>query len=133
MTGAFDIRWNSDGVERSVTLTGEAADPDGDGYVTFSDLYAYVDRRLRETGKQIPQRRVQGDGDLPLARRPQPVPAVPASAPSEDQQAARPGGPNPPDGPQPSAGPNPGRRAARRPVRRVPPAGGRGPVGPGAR
>lgn len=50
-------------------LTGEAEDHDGDGYVTFSDLYAYVDRRLRETGKQIPQRRVQGDGDLPLARR----------------------------------------------------------------
>ena len=52
-----------------------AADQDGDGYVTFSDLYAYVDRRLRETGKQIPQRRVDGDGDLPLAKRPVPAPA----------------------------------------------------------
>jgi hypothetical protein len=41
-----------------------AADQDNDGYVSFSDLYAYVDRCLREDGKQIPQRRVDGDGDL---------------------------------------------------------------------
>ena len=47
-----------------------AADQDDDGYVSFSDLYAYVDRCLREDGKQIPQRRVDGDGDLRLARRP---------------------------------------------------------------
>lgn len=46
-----------------------AADQDGDGYVSFSDVYAYVDRCLREDGKQIPQRRVDGDGDLHLARR----------------------------------------------------------------
>ena len=52
-------------------LVGAAADHDGDGYVTFSELYAYVDRRLRDTGKQIPQQRVQGDGELPLARRSQ--------------------------------------------------------------
>jgi outer membrane protein assembly factor BamB len=56
-------------------LVEAAADQDGDGYVTFSELYAYVDRRLREGGKQIPQRRVDGDGDLRLARRPQPAPA----------------------------------------------------------
>jgi len=56
-------------------LLDAAADHDADGYVTFSDLYAYVDRRLREAGKQIPQRRVDGDGDLPLARRPQPAAA----------------------------------------------------------
>ena len=53
-------------------LLGAAADQNQDGYVSFSDLYAYVDRRLRETGKQIPQRRVSGDGDVPLARRSQP-------------------------------------------------------------
>jgi Caspase domain len=47
-----------------------AADQDGDGYISFSDLYAYVDRCLREDGKQIPQRRVDADGDLRLARRP---------------------------------------------------------------
>lgn len=47
-----------------------AVDHDQDGYVTFSELYAYVDRRLREAGKQIPQRRVDGDGDLRLAKRP---------------------------------------------------------------
>jgi Caspase domain len=56
-------------------LLGEAADQDGDGYVTFSDLYAYVDRQLREAGKQIPQRRVDGDGEVRLARRPPPPPA----------------------------------------------------------
>ena len=56
-------------------LLDAAADQDGDGYVTFSDLYAYIDRRLREAGKQIPQRRVDGDGDVPLARRPLPAQA----------------------------------------------------------
>ena len=61
-------------------LLDAAADPDADGYVTFSDLYAYVDRRLREAGKQIPQRRVDGDGDLPLARRPQPAAAQTTAA-----------------------------------------------------
>lgn len=50
-----------------------AVDQDDDGYVSFSDLYAYVDRRLREAGKQIPQRRVNGDGDLRLAKRPRPA------------------------------------------------------------
>jgi hypothetical protein len=52
-----------------------AADQDEDGYVSFSDLYAYVDRQLREAGKQIPQRRVDGDGDLRLAKRPLPAAA----------------------------------------------------------
>jgi len=60
-------------------LIGAAADQDGDGYVTFSDLYAHVDRQLRAAGKQIPQRRVDGDGDVPLAKRPQPAPAQTAS------------------------------------------------------
>jgi Caspase domain len=46
-------------------LLGAAADQNQDGYVSFSDLYAYVDRRLGETGKQISQRRVSGDGDVP--------------------------------------------------------------------
>ncbi|MCA2214025.1 caspase family protein [Jidongwangia harbinensis] len=57
-----------------------APDHDGDGYVGFSDLYTYVDRRMRESGKQIPQRRVDGDGDVRLARRP--VPATPSSTPA---------------------------------------------------
>ena len=91
-------------------LTGDAADHDGDGYVTFSELYAYVDRRLRETGKQIPQRRVQGDGDLALARRPRPAPAVAGDALSAGEQATEPaeresaGSPRPPGGPRPKAG-----------------------------
>ena len=63
-------------------LMGAAGDQDGDGYVTFSDLYAYVDRQLREAGKQIPQRRVDGDGDVRLARR---SPLPPAEAASVEQ------------------------------------------------
>jgi hypothetical protein len=62
-------------------LLSAAPDSDGDGYVGFSDLYAYVDRRLRAEGKQIPQRRVSGDGDLRLARRAPPAPAQ-AAAPA---------------------------------------------------
>jgi uncharacterized caspase-like protein len=50
-------------------LTHAAEDKDGDGFVSFSDLYAFVDRQLRSEGKQIPQRRVDGDGDLRMARR----------------------------------------------------------------
>jgi Caspase domain len=77
-----------------------AADHDEDGYVRFSDLYGYVDRRLREAGKQIPQRRVEGDGDLPLAKRarrssdeaattaPVKAPALPAPPPPAIPPAA---------------------------------------------
>jgi hypothetical protein len=43
-------------------LLGAADDQDRDGWVTFTDLYAYVNRQLREAGKQIPQQRVSGDG-----------------------------------------------------------------------
>jgi hypothetical protein len=69
-------------------LVEAAADPDGDGYITFSDLYAYVDRRLREAGKQIPQRRVDGDGDVRLAKRPQLAAAqVSAAVPSAGHAA----------------------------------------------
>lgn len=50
-------------------LISAASDQDRDGYVTFSDLYSYVNLRLREAGKQIPQRRVDGDGDVRLAKR----------------------------------------------------------------
>ena len=50
-------------------LLDAAVDHDDDGYVGFSDLYGYVDRRLRDAGKQIPQRRVDGDGDVRLAKR----------------------------------------------------------------
>lgn len=72
-------------------LVGAAPDHDGDGYVGFSDLYAYVDRRLRENGKQIPQRRVNGDGDLRLARRPRALAGshVPAAAEEPSPVAAQ--------------------------------------------
>ena len=61
-----------------------ATDQDGDGYVSFSDVYAYVDRCLREDGKQIPQRRVDGDGDLRLARRPPAGTAAGNAGPAAD-------------------------------------------------
>jgi len=87
-----------------------ATDSDEDGYVSFSDIYAYVDRRLREAGKQIPARRVDGDGDLRLARRPgrTAVPATPAQmaqvGPIPDTAAGRDplaasAAPAPPEGP----------------------------------
>ena len=69
-----------------------AADHDGDGYITFSDLYAHVDRRLREAGKQIPQRRVIGDGDVRLAKR------EPASGQPASQHASQPTATMPPAG-----------------------------------
>jgi hypothetical protein len=79
-------------------LLDAAADQDADGYVTFSDLYAYVDRRLREAGKQIPQRRVDGDGDLRLAKRPLPAPTEVTAAvpPPEQTETSRPAQPQAP-------------------------------------
>ena len=80
-------------------LVAAAVDQDGDGYVTFSDLYAYVDRRLREAGKQIPQRRVNGDGDLPLAKRPLPAQTEATAAvpvPGRTATATRPSQPQEP-------------------------------------
>jgi hypothetical protein len=80
-------------------LVTAAADNDGDGFVGFSDVYNYVDRRLREDGKQIPQRRVDGDGDLRLAKRlrPSAVGVVDHPVPV----AASPPAVGPPPGPQP--------------------------------
>jgi hypothetical protein len=86
-------------------LLGAAVDHDGDGYVTFSELYAYVDRRLRESGKQIPQQRVAGDGDLRLARRPQPPGQDLVLAPVPDVTLAEPTRPQAPAGPQAPARP----------------------------
>lgn len=74
-----------------------ASDSDQDGYVSFSDLYAYVDHRLREEGKQIPARRVDGDGDLWLAKRPRAAAAADVTAPvaSADPMRDGPAGPDP--------------------------------------
>ena len=68
-------------------LVSGAADTDGDGYIGFSDLYAYVDQKLREAGKQIPQRRVNGDGDLRLAQRTRPANVDVAAASDAPQPA----------------------------------------------
>jgi hypothetical protein len=46
-----------------------AVDHDGDGVVTLSELYDYVRRALADTGRQVPQKRFEGDGDVALARR----------------------------------------------------------------
>ena len=78
-------------------LVDAAADQDGDGYVTFSDLYAYVDQRLRETGKQIPQRRVDGDGDVPPGQ-------APATGARPDRRRAAAGQAPGNDSPQPATG-----------------------------
>jgi hypothetical protein len=81
----------------------EATDQDDDGYISFSDLYTYVDRRLRDDGKQIPQRRVDADGDLALARRRQSAP-VPVAA-TEPTAATVSAAPDVPAAPPPSAPP----------------------------
>jgi uncharacterized caspase-like protein len=46
-----------------------AVDHDGDGVVTLSELYDYVRRALADEGRQVPQKRFEGDGDVALARR----------------------------------------------------------------
>jgi Caspase domain len=95
-------------------LVDAAADQDGDGYVTFSDLYAYVDRRLRAAGKQIPQRRVDGDGDVRLARRTPPPaaevtttvqPPWDTATPTRPSRPQEPGPGSPPDGGTAGKGP----------------------------
>ncbi|MFI5898503.1 caspase family protein [Actinoplanes sp. NPDC051513] len=48
-------------------LEGAAARP-GAQYVTVSDLYHYLRRRMAEDGPLVPQRRFDGDGDPALAR-----------------------------------------------------------------
>ena len=70
-------------------------------------------RQLRGEGKQIPQRRVDGDGDLALARREQPAATPPDGNPAVDGQAAREqaaqeamAGPARPKSPGPRPGPS---------------------------
>jgi Caspase domain len=46
-----------------------AVDHDGDGIVTLSELYDYVRTALANEGRQVPQKRFEGDGDVALARR----------------------------------------------------------------
>jgi hypothetical protein len=122
-------------------LLGAAADQDRDGWVTFSDLYAYVNRRLREAGKQIPQQRVSGDGDLRLARSTRPASVdhaagagagavvVVGADPAADAAAQPSSPPQPPQPPAPEAAAT---RAGRRPAGlRVPGAGRAGLRVPG--
>ncbi|HWC69259.1 MAG TPA: caspase family protein [Acidimicrobiales bacterium] len=46
-----------------------AEDRDGDGVVNLSDLYEYVHAALTDQGRQVPQKRFEGDGDVPIALR----------------------------------------------------------------
>ncbi len=46
-----------------------AVDHDDDGIVTLSELYDYVRTALANEGRQVPQKRFEGDGDVALARR----------------------------------------------------------------
>lgn len=57
-----------------------ADDPDGDGLVTLTDIYAYVHAALVREGRQVPQKHFAGDGDVALALR-TPVPAERTVAP----------------------------------------------------
>lgn len=49
-------------------LLGEAVDQDGDGYIDLDDTYRYVYNCLTSEGRQIPERRFAGIGDIPIAR-----------------------------------------------------------------
>ena len=63
-----------------------AEDHDGDGVVNLSELYDYVHAALTTEGRQVPQKRFEGDGDVPVALRtvareePQPGLVTPAVA-----------------------------------------------------
>ena len=63
-----------------------AEDHDGDGVVNLSELYDYVHAALTTEGRQVPQKRFEGDGDVPVALRtvareePQPGLVTPAAA-----------------------------------------------------
>jgi hypothetical protein len=46
-----------------------AEDRDADGVVSLSDVYEYVHAALVESGRQVPQKRFEGDGDVPMALR----------------------------------------------------------------
>jgi len=46
-----------------------ADDHDGDGVVTLTEIYDYVHAALGREGKQVPHKRFEGDGEVPIARR----------------------------------------------------------------
>jgi hypothetical protein len=46
-----------------------AEDRDADGVVNLSELYDYVHQALAAHGRQVPQKRFEGDGDVPMALR----------------------------------------------------------------
>ena len=64
-----DARWNGNGVFTHFLLDGlkGAADADGDGIVTFTEVFDHVSKNVRQatSGQQNPQK--SGFGDIPLA------------------------------------------------------------------
>jgi hypothetical protein len=62
-----------------------AKDHDEDGVVNLSEVYDYVYVALADEGKQVPQKRFEGDGDVPMALRtsvPEHLPQVDLVAPT---------------------------------------------------
>ena len=84
-------------------LRGGAEDRDGDGFIDLDELYDYVYKRLRDGGRQLPQRNFSGHGDLAIARRtsrvvtPTPPPPLPPPPPSPPQGADETPPPTAPD------------------------------------
>jgi YVTN family beta-propeller protein len=66
-------------------LLSGASDHDGDGVVNLSELYEYVHRELTSEGRQIPQKRFEGSGDVPIALR-----AVEAAATASESIVVQP-------------------------------------------
>jgi hypothetical protein len=58
-------------------------DLDHDGFVKLTDLYNYVYEKLSVTGRQLPQKRFSGTGDVPMALRPKNVGGELPSRPPE--------------------------------------------------
>jgi hypothetical protein len=58
-------------------------DLDHDGFVKLTDLYNYVYAALSTTGRQLPQKRFAGTGDVPMALRPKVIGGELPSRPPE--------------------------------------------------
>jgi hypothetical protein len=110
---AFEDRENSLFTRLMVEgLRSGAADIDGDGWVSVTDLYEYVLDRMRDVGAtQRPQLLGSREGNLFLApgRRPEPAPAAPPPVRTDPPAttprpalAPRPTTPSPPVGPLPA-------------------------------
>lgn len=98
-----DARWGGHGVFTHFLLQGleGAGDENGDGIVTFSELYGFVSEQVvtATQGRQNPQR--AGLGDIPLAvvEGPAPEGGAPMERPAPEGAAPHPAPPNGPGAP----------------------------------